>query len=213
MLVSSKVEENRTTGSLAMVTSPLKPPIIPIHSVLGSSTTTSFADPELAKFEAMDLDAQLDRLEKLGATPSKAKSRAMDEAMERVRIWQSTELDLDKNKEAVDQLMQDLDLLHSENMTPRAILERSLHRTSLTYSHCITTHYTIYIFKKNAPMHRCHVSNNTSPRTLETSGQNLCGGDDAVMIARYWKNAWEKVCAGRMFEIGHVLENILFNIE
>ena len=123
---------------------------IPIHSVLGSSTTTSFADPELAKFEAMDLDAQLDRLEKLGATPSKAKSRAMDEAMERVRIWQSTELDLDKNKEAVDQLMKDLDLLHSENMTPWAILERSLHRTSLTYSHCVTTHYTIYVLKECA---------------------------------------------------------------
>ncbi|KAI5320911.1 hypothetical protein L3X38_040619 [Prunus dulcis] len=41
----------------------------------------SFADPELAKFEAMDLDAQLDRLEKLGATTSKAKSRAVDEAV------------------------------------------------------------------------------------------------------------------------------------
>ena len=50
----------------------------------------------------MDLDAQLDRLEKLGATPSKAKSRAVDEAVERVRIWQSTELDLDENKEAVN---------------------------------------------------------------------------------------------------------------
>ncbi|KAI5320954.1 hypothetical protein L3X38_040662 [Prunus dulcis] len=134
-------------------------PEIPIHSILGSSTTTSFADPELAEFEAMDLDAQLDRLEKLGATPSKAKSRAVDEAVERVRIWQSTELDLDKNKEAVDQLMKDLDLLHSENMTPKAILERSLHHTSLTYSHCITKHYTIYILKKNVPMHRCHMSN------------------------------------------------------
>ncbi|BBN67220.1 transposable element gene [Prunus dulcis] len=118
---------------------------IPIHFVLGSSTTTSFADPELVEFEAMDLDAQLDRLEKLGATPSKAKSRAMDEVVERMRIWQSTELDLDKNKEAVDQLMKDLDLLHSENMTPWVILERSLHRTSLTYSHCITTNYNLCI--------------------------------------------------------------------
>ncbi|KAI5347394.1 hypothetical protein L3X38_015273 [Prunus dulcis] len=54
---------------------------IPIHYVLGSSTTASFANPELAKFEAMDLDAQLDRLEKLGATTSKAKSRAVDEAV------------------------------------------------------------------------------------------------------------------------------------
>ncbi|KAI5347416.1 hypothetical protein L3X38_015295 [Prunus dulcis] len=56
-------------------------PEIPIHYVLRSSTTASFADPELAKFEAMDLDAQLDRLEKLGATTSKAKSRAVDEAV------------------------------------------------------------------------------------------------------------------------------------
>ncbi|KAI5316280.1 hypothetical protein L3X38_045456 [Prunus dulcis] len=122
-----EVEENRTAGSLAVVTSPLKPPIIPIHSILDSSTTASFADPELAKFEAMDLDAQFDRLEKLGATTSKAQSRAVDEAGERVRIWQSTKLDLDENKEAVDQLMKDLDLLHSENMAPRPILERSLH--------------------------------------------------------------------------------------
>ncbi|KAI5316225.1 hypothetical protein L3X38_045401 [Prunus dulcis] len=81
MLLSSQVEENRTAGSLAVVT------VIPIHSVPGSSTKASFADPELAEFEAMDLDAQLDRLEKLGATPSKAKSKAVDEAVERIRIW------------------------------------------------------------------------------------------------------------------------------
>ncbi|KAI5347430.1 hypothetical protein L3X38_015309 [Prunus dulcis] len=98
VVTEPEVEENRTAGSLAVVTSPLKPPIVAISS----STTTSFADPELAKFEAMDLDAQLDRREKLGATTSKAKSRAVDEAVERVRIWQSTELDLDENKEAVD---------------------------------------------------------------------------------------------------------------
>ncbi|KAI5347406.1 hypothetical protein L3X38_015285 [Prunus dulcis] len=125
MLLSSQVEENRTAGSLA---------VIPIHFVPGSSTKASFANPELAEFEAMDLDAQLDRLEKLGATPSKAKSKAVDEAVERIRIWQSTELDLDENKRAVDQLMKDLDLLHSENMAPRPILEHNLHRTSLTYS-------------------------------------------------------------------------------
>ncbi|KAI5347449.1 hypothetical protein L3X38_015328 [Prunus dulcis] len=127
MLLSSQVEENRTAGSLAVVTSPLKLPIvaIPIHSVPGSSTKASFADPELAEFEAMDLDAQLDRLEKLGATPSKAKSKAVDEAVVRIRIWQSTELDLDENKRAVDQLMKDLDLLHSEDMAPRPILEHN----------------------------------------------------------------------------------------
>ncbi|CAL2237096.1 unnamed protein product [Prunus armeniaca] len=64
----------------------------------------------------MDLDTQLQKLEKLGATPGKAKSKAVDEVVDRVRIWQSTELDLDENKEAVDQLMKDLDLLHRENM-------------------------------------------------------------------------------------------------
>ncbi|KAI5347454.1 hypothetical protein L3X38_015333 [Prunus dulcis] len=154
-----EVEENRTAGSLAVVTSPLKPPIvaIPIHSVLGSSTTTSFADPELVEFEAMDLDAHLDRLEKLGATPSKAKSRAMDEAVERVRIWQPTKLDLDKNKEAVDQLMKDLDLLHSENMTPWAILERNLH-----------------------PL---------APEHLKLADKTFVEVMTGVMIARYWKNA------------------------
>ena len=115
----------------------------------------------------MDLDAQLDRLEKLGATPSKAKSKAVDEAVVRIRIWQSTELDLDENKRAVDQLMKDLDLLHSEDMAPRPILEHNLHRTSLTYSYCITTHYTIYILKKNAPMHRCHVSNKYSRPAIQ----------------------------------------------
>ncbi|CAL9006453.1 unnamed protein product [Prunus brigantina] len=74
---------------------------MPIHSVPGSPATTSFADPELAEFEAMDLDAQLDKLEKLSSTPGKAKAKVVDEAMERVKIWQSTELD--ENMEAVDQ--------------------------------------------------------------------------------------------------------------
>ncbi|KAI5311281.1 hypothetical protein L3X38_000119 [Prunus dulcis] len=83
-----------------MVTNPLKPPILamPIHSLPGSYTTASFADPELAEFEVMDLDAQLNKLEKLSSTPSKAKSKAVNEAMERVRIWQSTELELDENR-------------------------------------------------------------------------------------------------------------------
>ncbi|CAL2247852.1 unnamed protein product [Prunus armeniaca] len=36
------------------------------------------------------------------------------------------ELDLDENKEAIDQLMQDLDLLHRQNVAPRPILEISL---------------------------------------------------------------------------------------
>ncbi|CAL8151980.1 unnamed protein product [Prunus armeniaca] len=126
--IPAKVEVPRTAGTLAVVTSPLKPPIVvmPIHSLLGSSTTASFADPELAEFEAMDLDAQLDKLEKLSSTQGKAKSKAVNEAMDRVKIWQSTELDLDENQKAIDQLMNDLDLLHRENMAPRPTLEMSL---------------------------------------------------------------------------------------
>ncbi|CAL8090216.1 unnamed protein product [Prunus armeniaca] len=95
-----EVEEDKTAGVLTVVISLLKPPIVamPIHSVLGSSTTASFADPKLAEFEVMDLDAQLDKLEKLGSAPGKAKSKAMD----RMRIWQSNELDLDENKKAID---------------------------------------------------------------------------------------------------------------
>ncbi|CAL9007800.1 unnamed protein product [Prunus brigantina] len=93
-----EVAENKTAGVLAVVTSPFKPPIfvlqMPIHSLPGSSTMASFADPELAEFEAMDLDAQLDKLEKLSSTLGKAKSKAVDEAVDRVKIWQSTELDL-----------------------------------------------------------------------------------------------------------------------
>ncbi|BBN69105.1 hypothetical protein Prudu_754S000100, partial [Prunus dulcis] len=83
------VEVPRAAGALAVMTSSLKPPIVamPIHSLLGSSTTASFADPELEKFEAMDLDAQLDRLEKLSSPPSRAKSRVVEEAMERLKIW------------------------------------------------------------------------------------------------------------------------------
>ncbi|CAL2229294.1 unnamed protein product [Prunus armeniaca] len=113
-----EVEKDRTTGTLAVMTSPLKPPIVaisvnmPIHSIPSSPATASFADLELAEFEAMDLDAQLDRLEQLSSIPSKAKSKAVDEAVNRVRLWQSTELDLYESGEAIDQLMQDLDLLH-----------------------------------------------------------------------------------------------------
>ncbi|CAL9021995.1 unnamed protein product [Prunus brigantina] len=122
------VEVPRSASVLAVVTSPLKPPIVamPIHSLPGSSATASFADPELAEFEAMDLDAQLDKLEKLSSPPSKAKSRAVEEAMERLKIWQSSELELDEDREAFDQLMKDLDLLHRQNMAPRPILEMSL---------------------------------------------------------------------------------------
>ncbi|CAL8119163.1 unnamed protein product [Prunus armeniaca] len=46
--------------------------------------------------------------------------------MERVKIWQSTELEVDENREAVDQLMKDLDLLHRQNMAPKPILKMSL---------------------------------------------------------------------------------------
>ncbi|KAH0983436.1 hypothetical protein GBA52_010613 [Prunus armeniaca] len=60
---------------------------MPIHSVPNSPATASFADPELVEFEAMDLDAQLDRLEQLSSTLSKAKSKAVDEAVDRVKIW------------------------------------------------------------------------------------------------------------------------------
>ncbi|CAL8089566.1 unnamed protein product [Prunus armeniaca] len=122
------VKVPRTAGVLAVMTSPFKPPIVvmPIHSFLGSSTTASFADTELAEFEAMDLDAQLDKLEKLSSTPGKAKSKAVEEAMERLKIWKSTEVELDEDKEAVDQLMKDLDLLHRQNMAPKPVLEMGL---------------------------------------------------------------------------------------
>ncbi|CAL2277713.1 unnamed protein product [Prunus armeniaca] len=50
----------------------------------------------------------------------------MEKAMERLKIWQSTELELDEYREAIDQLMKDLDLLHRQNMAPKPILEMSL---------------------------------------------------------------------------------------
>ncbi|CAL8155826.1 unnamed protein product [Prunus armeniaca] len=53
------VEVPRSASLLAVMTSPLKPSIVamPIYSFPGSSAKASFADPELAEFEAMDLDA------------------------------------------------------------------------------------------------------------------------------------------------------------
>ncbi|CAL2256867.1 unnamed protein product [Prunus armeniaca] len=122
------VEEGRIAGTLAAVTSPLKPSIVamPIHSIPSSPATASFADPELAEFEAMDLDAQLDKLEQLSPIPGKAKSKVVDEVVGRVKIWQSTELDLAENMEAIDQLMKDPDLLHRQNVAPRPILGISL---------------------------------------------------------------------------------------
>ncbi|CAL8174737.1 unnamed protein product [Prunus armeniaca] len=106
-----EVEEDRIDGTLAVVTSPLKPPIVAV---------------KLEEFEAMDLDDQLDKLEKLSSTPGKAKSKAVDEVVDIVKIWQSTKLDLDESNKAIDQLMKDLDLLHRENMAPRPIIEISL---------------------------------------------------------------------------------------
>ncbi|CAL2238070.1 unnamed protein product [Prunus armeniaca] len=106
---SEPVEVPGSAGLLLVMTSPLKPSM-PIHSLPGSSTTASFADPELAEFEAMDLDAQLDILEMLSSPIGKEKSKAVEEAMERLKIWQSTELELDEDREAIDQLMKDLDL-------------------------------------------------------------------------------------------------------
>ncbi|CAL8164894.1 unnamed protein product [Prunus armeniaca] len=86
---SFMVEIPKTAGTLAVRTTPLQPPIVamPIHFLAGSSATTSFTDPELAEFEAMDLDAQLDKLEKLSSPVGKMKSKAVEEAMERLKIW------------------------------------------------------------------------------------------------------------------------------
>ncbi|BBN68128.1 hypothetical protein Prudu_293S000100, partial [Prunus dulcis] len=98
---SDPVEVPKATGALAAVSSPLKPPIVADHLL------RLLADPELEEFEAMDLDAQLDKLEKLSSPPSKAKPRAVQEAMERLKIWQSTELEFDEDKGALDQLMKE----------------------------------------------------------------------------------------------------------
>ncbi|CAL2239135.1 unnamed protein product [Prunus armeniaca] len=112
-----EVEEERTVGTLAVVTSPFKPPIvvIPIHSVPGSSTTTSFANPELAEFEDMDLDAQLDKLEKLNSSPCKAKSKAVAEAVDRkaeldvlVANYNETKFTADKLEKHIEELQKQL---------------------------------------------------------------------------------------------------------
>ncbi|CAL8153042.1 unnamed protein product [Prunus armeniaca] len=73
------IEVPRTAGVLAMMTSPLKPPIVamPIHSFPSSPATASFAYPKLVELEVMDLDAQLEKLEKLSSTPGRAKSKAV----------------------------------------------------------------------------------------------------------------------------------------
>ncbi|CAL8117907.1 unnamed protein product [Prunus armeniaca] len=119
---SFMVEIPKTVGTLAVRTTSLQPPIVAVSS----SATASFADPELAEFEAMDLAAQLDKLEKLSSPVGKIKSKAVEEAMERLKIWQFTEVELDEDREAFDQLMKDLDLLHRQNMAPKPILEMSL---------------------------------------------------------------------------------------
>ena len=99
---------------------------VTIYSLPSSSATASYADPELAEFKAMDLDSQLDKLEKLSSTLGKAKSKVVEEAMERLKIWQSTKLELDEDREVFDQLMKDLDLLYRQNMALKPILEMSL---------------------------------------------------------------------------------------
>lgn len=62
-------------------------------------------------------------------TPSKAKSRAVDEALGRIRIWQATEVLLDDGKEVIEQLIKDLNLLHKENIALHSILKMSLNLT------------------------------------------------------------------------------------
>ncbi|KAL6286519.1 hypothetical protein ACE6H2_010909 [Prunus campanulata] len=101
---------------MAVVTSPFKPMVVamPLRFVPSSTETASHADPKLAEFEVMDLESQLLKIEKLRETPSKSRSRAVEESMDMIRIWQTTELDLDENIKAIDQLIKDLDLLHEE---------------------------------------------------------------------------------------------------
>ncbi|KAI5338501.1 hypothetical protein L3X38_017772 [Prunus dulcis] len=90
-----------------------------------SSELALFDDVE-AENSSTVAEPKLQKFEKLGATPSKAKSKAVDEAVDRIRIWQSTKLDLDENRESIDHLMKDLDLLHRGNVARRPILEISL---------------------------------------------------------------------------------------
>lgn len=65
---------------------------MPIQSFLGSLDTASHADPKLVEFEAMDFQAQLEKLERLVETPSKAKSGALNEALSRIKVWQTTDV-------------------------------------------------------------------------------------------------------------------------
>lgn len=74
----------------------------------------------------MDLGAQLEKLEKLVETPSKAKSKAVNEVLDIIKIQQTTEVSLEDGKEVIDQLMKDLDWLHKKNVAPHSILEMIL---------------------------------------------------------------------------------------
>lgn len=97
-----------------------------IQSIPGSSNTTFHDDLVLAKFEAMDLDAYLLKLEKPEMTPNKSKSKAVDKALGKIWVWQSTDLHLEGGKYLIDQLMKNLDILQRENVATQLILEISL---------------------------------------------------------------------------------------
>lgn len=77
---------------------------MPIQFGLGSSDIAFYDDANIAEFEAMDLEAQLDKLQ----WRLQVKSRAVNEALDIIKIWQTTEVSLDDGKEVVDQLMKDL---------------------------------------------------------------------------------------------------------
>lgn len=98
---------------------------MPIQSILGSLDTVSHTDPELVEIEAMDLETHLLKLEKIETTSNKSKSKVVDEALGRIRVWQSSNLDLDGGKDLIDYLMKDLNLLHRENVAPHLIVEVS----------------------------------------------------------------------------------------
>lgn len=76
---------------------------MPISSFAGKQTSP-FVDPKMVEWEVMDLEAQLLKIKELEETPSKFRSKAVSESIERVKIWQTIELGLNKNKEAIDQL-------------------------------------------------------------------------------------------------------------
>lgn len=75
---------------------------MPLQSIPSSSDTASHVDPKLAEFGAMNLEARLERLEKLVKALSKAKSMGLDEALSRLKIWQTTEVHLDDRNKVVD---------------------------------------------------------------------------------------------------------------